>query len=183
MDTSTLDLKDLHPNEYVLMTCAEQSTGVAKYNSQTKRLEALSKITKDIWGIQPLNVEQRCALDLLLRDEIQLITLLGPAGTGKTLMALATGMKKVFDDNIYTKILVSRPIMPLGKDIGFLPGTKDEKLFHWMQPIFDNLEYSMPVDHRRCLQRGDAAVDHGQQKDRDGSGDLHPRKIASQKCT
>ena len=97
----TLDLKDLHPNEYVLMTCAEQSTGVAKYNSQTKRLEALSKITKDIWGIQPLNVEQRCALDLLLRDEIKLITLLGPAGTGKTLMALATGMKKVFDDNIY----------------------------------------------------------------------------------
>lgn len=137
----TLDLKDLHPNEYVLMTCAEQSTGVAKYNPQTKRLEALGKITKDIWGIQPLNVEQRCAMDLLLRDEIKLITLLGPAGTGKTLMALATGMKKVFDDNIYTKILVSRPIMPLGKDIGFLPGTKDEKLFHWMQPIFDNLEY------------------------------------------
>ena len=137
----TLDLKDIHPNEYVLMTCAEQSTGVAKYNSQTKRLEALGKITKDIWGIQPLNVEQRCAMDLLLRDEIKLITLLGPAGTGKTLMALATGMKKVFDDNIYTKILVSRPIMPLGKDIGFLPGTKDEKLFHWMQPIFDNLEY------------------------------------------
>jgi tyrosine phenol-lyase len=86
-------------------------------------------------------VEQKCALDLLLRDDIKLVTLIGPAGTGKTLLALAAGLKKVFDDNVYTKILVSRPIMPLGKDIGYLPGTKEEKLYHWMQPIYDNLEF------------------------------------------
>ncbi len=86
-------------------------------------------------------MEQKCAIDLLLRDDIHLVTLVGAAGTGKTLLALACGMKKVFDDNIYSRILVSRPIMPLGKDIGFLPGTKEEKLAHWMQPIYDNLEF------------------------------------------
>ena len=76
-----------------------------------------------------------------MRDDIKLVTLIGPAGTGKTLLALAAGLKKVFDDNVYTKILVSRPIIPLGKDIGYLPGTKEEKLYHWMQPIYDNLEF------------------------------------------
>ena len=80
-------------------------------------------------------------MDLLLRDDIKLITLVGPAGTGKTLLALAAGLRKVFDEGIYSRILVSRPIVPLGKDIGYLPGTKDEKLTHWMQPIFDNLEF------------------------------------------
>jgi PhoH-like ATPase len=137
----SLDIQDFSPNEYIILTCPEQSSAVCKYNSVTKKLEPLMKLTKDIWGIHPLNVEQKCALDLLLRDDIQLVTLIGPAGTGKTLMALAAGMRKVFDENVYTKILVSRPIIPLGKDIGYLPGTKEEKLYHWMQPIFDNLEF------------------------------------------
>ena len=137
----SLDIQDFSPNEYCIMTCKEQSSAVCKFNSVTKRLEPLLKLTKDIWGIQPLNVEQKCALDLLLRDDIPLVTLMGPAGTGKTLMALAAGLRKVFDENVYTKILVSRPIIPLGKDIGYLPGTKEEKLYHWMQPIYDNLEF------------------------------------------
>ncbi len=136
-----LDLPDLLPNEYCHLTCPEQSSAVAKYNAQSKRLEPLLKISRDIWGIYPLNVEQKCALDLLLRDDVKLVTLIGPAGTGKTLLALAAGLRKVFDEGIYSKILVSRPIVPLGKDIGYLPGTKDEKLFHWMQPIYDNLEF------------------------------------------
>lgn len=133
--------KDFSPNEYCVMTSPEQSSAVCKYNSETKKLEPLIKLSRDIWGIHPLNVEQKCALDLLLRDDIKLVTLIGPAGTGKTLLALAAGLKKVFDDNVYTKILVSRPIIPLGKDIGYLPGTKEEKLYHWMQPIYDNLEF------------------------------------------
>lgn len=137
----TLDIPDLLPNEYCVLTSPEQSTAVAKFNPVTKRLEPLMKLAKDIWGIQPLNVEQKCALDLLLRDDIKLVTMLGPAGTGKTLMALAAGLRKVFDEGTYTRILVSRPIVPLGKDIGYLPGTKEEKLFHWMQPIYDNLEF------------------------------------------
>jgi PhoH-like ATPase len=81
------------------------------------------------------------ALDLLLDDEIRFITLLGSAGTGKTLLALAAGMSKVFSEERYDKLLVARPIMPLGRDIGYLPGDKDEKLGAWMQPIFDNLSY------------------------------------------
>jgi len=129
------------PNEYALLTSPENSSAVCKYSEKAKKLEPLLQISRDIWGIQPLNIEQRCAIDLLLRDDIHLVTLIGPAGTGKTLLALACGMRKVFDDAVYSRILVSRPIMPLGKDIGYLPGTKDEKLYHWMQPIYDNLEF------------------------------------------
>jgi PhoH-like ATPase len=140
-NTLSLDIQDFSPNEYCIMTCPEQSSAVCKFNPQSKKLEPLLKLSKDIWGIHPLNTEQKCALDLLLRDDIQLVTLIGPAGTGKTLLALAAGLRKVFDENVYTKILVSRPIIPLGKDIGYLPGTKEEKLYHWMQPIYDNLEF------------------------------------------
>ena len=129
------------PNEYVLLTSPENSSAICKHNEKMKRLEPLLSLNRDIWGIQPLNVEQRCAIDMLLRDDIPLVTLVGPAGTGKTLLALACGMRKVFDDNVYSRILVSRPIVPLGKDIGYLPGTKEEKLYHWMQPIYDNLEF------------------------------------------
>lgn len=127
-------------NEYLIMNSPENSTGVGKYDADSKNVESLLKIG-NIWGIKPRNVEQRCAMDLLLRDEIKLVTLMGPAGTGKTLLALACGLRKVFDESHYTRILVSRPIVPLGRDIGYLPGTKEEKLFHWMQPIYDNLEY------------------------------------------
>lgn len=129
------------PNEYALLASPENSSAVCKFSEKHKKLEPLLPISKDIWGLQPLNIEQRCAIDLLLRDDIHLVTLVGPAGTGKTLLALACGMKKVFDDHVYSRILISRPIVPLGKDIGYLPGTKEEKLYHWMQPIYDNLEF------------------------------------------
>ncbi len=133
--------EDFLPNEYCLLNSPEQSSAIAKFNPISKKLEPLIKIARDVWGILPLNLEQKCALDLLLRDDVKLVTLIGPAGTGKTLMALAAGLRKVFDEGQYTRILVSRPVIPLGKDIGYLPGTKEEKLFHWMQPIYDNLEY------------------------------------------
>lgn len=135
------DVGDFHPNEYCQLTSPEHSSAVCKYNHQSKQLEPLLKMNRDVWGIHPLNVEQKCALDLLLRDDIKLICLIGQAGTGKTLLALAAALKKVFDENVYSRILISRPIVPLGKDIGYLPGTKEEKLFHWMQPIYDNLEF------------------------------------------
>lgn len=129
------------PNEYCIMTSAEHSSAVGKYDPATQQVSMLLQLPPNIWGINPLNIEQRCALDLLLRDDVKLITLVGPAGTGKTMLALAAGLRKVFDEGIYTRILVSRPIVPLGKDIGYLPGLKEEKLIHWMQPIYDNLEY------------------------------------------
>ncbi len=101
---------------------------------------------KDAWGVRALNVEQKFAMDLLLDDAIELVTLVGTAGTGKTLLAMAAGLQRVVEDKRYKKVLISRPVIPLGKDIGYLPGTKDEKLKHWMQPIFDNLEFLTSQD-------------------------------------
>jgi PhoH-like ATPase len=127
------------PNEYVELTDGKQTNIMARFDGKTNLFRKIVPSTL-MWGIKPRNIEQTCATDALLRDDINLVTLVGPAGTGKTLLALASGLRKVFDEGEYRKILVSRPIVPLGRDIGFLPGTKEEKLFHWMQPIFDNLE-------------------------------------------
>jgi PhoH-like ATPase len=92
-------------------------------------------------GIEAKNVQQKLALDILLDDDIPLVTLTGKAGTGKTLLSIACALHRKFEENRYSKIVVARPIVPLGKDIGYLPGEKEEKLRPWMQPIFDNLEY------------------------------------------
>lgn len=130
-----------YPNEYAILSCPENSSVTTKFNPKTNRLEPLPHLRKNTWGLRPLNDEQACAIDLLLRDDIKLVSLIGQAGTGKTLLALTCGLKKVFEEDVHKKILVSRPIMPLGKDIGFLPGSKEDKVYHWMQPIYDNLEY------------------------------------------
>lgn len=92
-------------------------------------------------GITARNAQQRMALELLLSDDIPLVTLTGKAGTGKTLLALAAGLMKVEDERKYKKLLIARPVVPMGKDIGYLPGEKEEKLRPWMQPIYDNLEF------------------------------------------
>lgn len=136
----TLPHIEAHPNQYFILSSPENSSAVGKYDSQKGAIVSLLK-SVNLWGIKPRNVEQKCAIDLLLRDEIKLVTLIGQAGTGKTLLALACGLRKVFDEGLYSKILVSRPVIPLGRDIGYLPGTKEEKLFNWMQPIYDNLEF------------------------------------------
>lgn len=135
-----LSPSDLRPNEYCMLISPDKSSAVGKFDSKTSGIVPLIKMP-DVWGIKPRNMEQRCAMDAMLRDEIKLVTLVGLAGTGKTLLALACGLRKVFDEGTYNRILVSRPIIPLGRDIGYLPGTKEEKLFNWMQPIYDNLEY------------------------------------------
>lgn len=131
---------DANANEFFVMKGPESSSAIAKYSGVRAELEPLVA-QSNLWGVQPKNAEQRCAVDLLLRDEIRLVSLIGQAGTGKTLLSLACGLRKVFDENKYNKILISRPIVPLGRDIGYLPGSKEEKLFHWMQPIYDNLEF------------------------------------------
>ena len=102
-----------------------------------------------VWNLSPRNKEQRMALDLLLDPEVKLVTLVGGAGTGKTLLALAAGLHCVLNSGIYDRILVSRPIVPLGNDIGFLPGSKDAKLAGWMQPIFDNLDFLLGGEAER----------------------------------
>ncbi|MBX3363074.1 MAG: PhoH family protein, partial [Phycisphaeraceae bacterium] len=130
-------------NQFLVMRDIEDEghTGLARRLADTDHLIPVTAPRKPTFGIMPRNVQQTMAMDLLLDDEIKMITLLGTAGTGKTLIAVAAGMAKVFNEERYDKLLVARPIMPMGRDIGYLPGDKDEKLTAWMQPIFDNLEY------------------------------------------
>lgn len=130
-------------NQFYVLRAAEDDshTGLARLLADTDHVIPIAGPRRPIFGVMARNVEQTMALDLLLDDEIKLVTLLGSAGTGKTLLAMAAGMHKVFKEQRYDKLLAARPIMPLGRDIGFLPGDKDEKLAMWMQPIFDNLAY------------------------------------------
>ena len=116
-------------------------TALGRYDAAKKEIVALRTPREGVVGVRPRNKEQSHALDILLDENIRLVTLVGKAGTGKTLLALAAGLKRTVEDGVYTRMLVSRPVMPLGKDIGFLPGDVDEKLNPWMQPIFDNLEF------------------------------------------
>jgi PhoH-like ATPase len=135
--------RELLPNQYVVLKDKddENHTGLARRLADTDHVIPVTGPRKPVFGIMARNVQQTMALDMLLDDEIRLVTLLGSAGTGKTLLAIAAGMAKVFSEERYDKLLVARPIMPLGRDIGYLPGDKDEKLTAWMQPIFDNLGY------------------------------------------
>jgi PhoH-like ATPase len=120
-----------------------KSSALGRFDADTRQVMALVPIKKEIWGIQPKNLGQRFAFDILLDDRIPLVTMTGQAGTGKTLLALAAGLHKVLDQHRYRRLLVTRPVIPMGKDVGYLPGDKDEKLRPWMQPIYDNLEYLM----------------------------------------
>lgn len=105
--------------------------------------QGAQKLGKDfmIWGITHKNVEQRCALDALLNDKIKLITLSGKAGTGKTLMAIVAGLQSVLEAQSHKRLIVARPVIPMGQDLGYLPGNLEEKLAPWMQPIMDNIEF------------------------------------------
>jgi Predicted ATPase related to phosphate starvation-inducible protein PhoH len=130
------------PNEFILLKEAgnEQHIKIGRATSATT-LQALDPRYDTTFNLRPRNLEQRAALELLMNPDIPLVSLIGQAGTGKTLLALAAGMANTLKSNLYDKLLVSRPVIPLGRDIGYLPGTKDEKMKLWMQPIFDNLSY------------------------------------------
>ncbi len=130
----------LFPHQYVILESPDEDPLPARYDSESSQLIPIAQNKQSIWGIQPRNILQEFAIDMLLDDSISLVTLVGIAGTGKTLLALACALQKTIDEQKYHKLLVSRPIIPLGKDIGFLPGSKEQKLTHWMEPIFDNLE-------------------------------------------
>jgi PhoH-like ATPase len=131
-----------YANQYLLLRDRDNPshTALGRYDGREKRVIAVRKLRDAVWGIRPRNKEQHFALDLLLNDDIKLVTLVGKAGTGKTLLAIAAGLQKVVEESVYHKLLVSRPIFPLGRDIGFLPGDIEEKLNPWMQPIYDNVE-------------------------------------------
>ncbi len=131
-------------------------TAIGRYEAALGRVVPLIKPPKEgLWGVTPRNREQQFAIDLLLNDDIQLVTLVGKAGTGKTLLAIAAGLSKSADEGGYSRLLVSRPIFPLGKDLGFLPGDVEEKLAPWMQPIFDNVDLLLGmVDEHGKRKRG-----------------------------
>ncbi|MCA1796974.1 MAG: PhoH family protein [Desulfuromonadaceae bacterium] len=131
-------------------------TALCRYHKREGRLLPLYKAHKEgIWGIQARNREQHFVLDILLDNAVQLVTLVGKAGTGKTLLAIAAGLQRVADDNQYTRLLISRPVFPMGRDLGFLPGDVEEKLAPWMQPIFDNVDLLLNnVEDRGKRKRG-----------------------------
>lgn len=138
------------PNEYLLLKCRENpsQSALARVRNDLTTVHALPDRKQGVWGIRAKNREQAFALDALLDDKIKLVTLVGKAGTGKTLLAIAAGLQRVMDEAVYQRLLVSRPIFPLGQDIGYLPGDLKEKLNPWMQPIFDNVEFLMGLTSR-----------------------------------
>ena len=141
--------KDLSPNEFVVLHSKEdpKKSAMGRVDpNDTSKLRALGAEPAP-WGIRPINKEQRCAMELLLDDSVKLVTLIGAAGTGKTLVTLVCGLQKAVEESVYRKLIVCRPIVPVGKDIGFIPGTKEEKLSTWMGAIYDNLEFIMDKKH------------------------------------
>ena len=124
---------------------SDSHSAIARYKNGM--LVPLRKI-KDIMGIFPRNAEQRMALDLLIDPNISLVTLIGKAGCGKTLISTAAALHHVLTDTkSFSRVLISRPVQPMGRDIGYLPGDIDEKLKPWMQPIYDNLELILGADY------------------------------------
>lgn len=128
------------------------------------------------WPIKARNAQQMMALDLLLDDEVKLVCLLGPAGTGKTFLALLAGLHKVMVQDDYEKIMISRPVVPLGRDIGFLPGTMDEKLHSWMLPIFDNMDF---ISHAIGMARHFQEIedDRKNKKNKKRLPDRHEKRV------
>ena len=133
----------LLPNQYVTLTEAANPShsAIGRFDHASGRILPLRGADKEgVWSLFPRNREQSFALDALLDDNIKIVTLVGKAGTGKTLLAIAAGLQKTAEENVYNRLLVSRPVFPMGRDLGFLPGDIEEKLTPWMQPIFDNVE-------------------------------------------
>jgi PhoH-like ATPase len=131
-----------HPNQYVCLLTTEGNTqsALARVDPSCSQIRQLVDGTAEVRGVRPRNREQYYALDALLDDEISLVTLMGKAGTGKTLLALAAGVRKTLAEKKYQRFLVARPTLPLGKGLGHLPGSMERKLAPWMRPIYDNLE-------------------------------------------
>jgi len=143
------------PSEYCTLIdeVNPKRTALTKVDPTGKKLVPIIDVREGVWGIKPRNREQHFAFDALLDDRIKIVTLMGKAGTGKTLMAMAAGLKRTIMDREFRRVIVARPTISMGKEIGFLPGTLEEKLNPWMQPIHDALELlsdlNMGNEHRR----------------------------------
>lgn len=140
---SELAKHPFYPHQFIIMKDAlgSSSSALGKVEPDGKKVKPFLSEPDHVWGIRARNVQQKMAFELLLRDDISLVTMIGKAGTGKTLLSLAAGLMQTEDLGKYKKLVVARPVVPLGKDLGYLPGEKEEKLRPWMQPIYDNLEF------------------------------------------
>jgi PhoH-like ATPase len=147
--------KKYFPNEYCTLTDESnpKKTALTKVDATGEKLVPIVDCREGVWGIKPRNREQHFAFDALLDDRVKLVTLMGKAGTGKTLLAMAAGLKRTVLDREFRRLVVARPTISMGKELGFLPGSLEEKLAPWMQPIHDALEMlsdlNMGHDHRR----------------------------------
>ncbi len=134
--------KNLFANQYVIMESGKKQA-FGRYDKKQNKIVPLISNSVPVWRVHPRNPEQNFAFDALLNENIIFVSLVGKAGTGKTLLALAAGLYKTMDQAVYKRMLVSRPVFPMGRDIGYLPGDIEQKLNPWMQPIFDSLEFIM----------------------------------------
>ena len=143
------------PNEYCTLIdeTNPKRAALAKVDVTATKLVPILDSRDGVWGIKPRNREQHFAFDALLDDRLKLVTLMGKAGTGKTLLAMAAGLKRTVLDREFRRLVVARPTVSMGKELGFLPGSLEEKLAPWMQPIHDALEMlsdlNMGHEHRR----------------------------------
>jgi PhoH-like ATPase len=152
----------LMANQYVIMkdTSNPNHSAIGRFDLNERAVVPLVTATNGIWGIHARNVEQSFALDCLLNNDILFVSLVGKAGTGKTLLAIAAGLHKTLEEGVFQRLLVSRPIFPMGRDIGYLPGDIEQKLNPWMQPIFDNVEFLMGAD-KKAAGRAQELINQG----------------------
>ncbi|HBV88160.1 MAG TPA: phosphate starvation-inducible protein PhoH [Desulfosporosinus sp.] len=148
----------LSPNRCVKAVLSDDSVLPLVSSSDGKRLIYQMGRGLAPWDIRPKNLEQSWALEMLTNPDIKLVNLMGPAGTGKTLLALACGLEQTIHAEIYVRMLCARPIIPFGKDIGFLPGEKHQKVRPYMQPIYDNLEFLLRTRREKDRERGSESV-------------------------
>jgi len=150
--------KKLCPNQYVMLisNANEKRTALARFKNYNHPLFKVNEYKQGLWEVKSRNKEQTFALDMLMNPDIKLVSLIGTAGCGKTLMAIAAGLHQVLNvgkaKGGYDYLIVSRPVQPMGKDIGFLPGTMEEKMAPWIAPIEDNLKFLLGND-KDALQR------------------------------
>lgn len=138
----------LHPNQFVMLisNSNEKKTALARFMDYNNPLKKIVSSTFKVWNTTARNKEQQFALELLMDPNIPVVSLVGKAGSGKTLLALAAGLQQIFETTKYKKLVVTKPVEPVGKDIGFLPGTMQEKMMPWLAPIQDNLQFLMGDD-------------------------------------
>tara|TARA_Y100001937_G_scaffold128779_1_gene207933 strand:+ start:2043 stop:3365 length:1323 start_codon:yes stop_codon:yes gene_type:complete len=148
-----LDQKEIkaHPNQCILFKSTQnpKKSALARFLSYDEPVKKVAQNKRGIWGVKPKNKEQVFASNLLMDESIPIVSLVGPAGSGKTLLAIAAGLEQTLGTGLYNKLVISRPVQPVGKDIGYLPGSVEEKMNPWLAPIRDNLEFLMSYSYSK----------------------------------